>query len=304
MLARNEDWVIGMSARAVLLWADHLVILDHCSTDQTPNIAAAISREHPGRVTIMTEPDPTWEEMRHRSRMLAASRALNASHYCTVDADEILTANLIPRIRSLIDTMPAHTILQLPWVCMARGIDRYYAGGIWYNNWVSMAFRDSPELHWSSGARNGYDFHHRHPMGRQPVNHQPIQQHVLNHGGGLMHLQFVNERRLKAKQAMYQLTERLRWPNREPVEAVRHRYQPAVYDSDPAKVRVAGAYPEWWGGYEALLAKHFSPASEPWQIPAMRDMLATHPELGTGLDLFGLADELTAIPTTKTKEMV
>ena len=35
MPARNEDWIIGLSARAALMWCDELIVMDHASTDRT-----------------------------------------------------------------------------------------------------------------------------------------------------------------------------------------------------------------------------------------------------------------------------
>lgn len=289
MLARNEGYVLGMTARACMSWLDHLVILDHASTDNTISIAVTIAKEFPGRVTVLTEDDPVWHEMKYRQRMLDEARSVGCTHFATVDADEILTANLRPEIRSIVERTPAGSILEPPWVCLARGIDRYYAGGIWYFNWASMSFRDAPELHWC--ARNGYDFHHRRPMGRSFTSHRPISQsHVPDaHQGGLMHLQFVNERRLKAKQYLYQLTERLRWPKREHVDVVRQRYQPAVHSSDPRKMATAACPREWWEGYEDLM-QYFRPDSEPWQMAEIGRILSEYPGVQSGLDDFGLID--------------
>jgi hypothetical protein len=287
MPVRNEDWVLGFSARAVLRWCDELVILDHASTDGSSQIASEVTEEHPGRVTVLREDSPVWEECRHRQWLLSTARSRGATHIAMVDADEVLTANLLPSIRRLIERMPSRGIFQLPWVCLARGLQAYYAEGIWFNNWVSCAFVDSPEFHWQ--ARDGYDFHHRHPMGiANPDFCRPVVQSPASagHGGGLMHLQFVSERRLKAKQYLYQLTERLRWPGREPVSTVRARYCPAVYDSDPRRVATAPVSESWWDGYADTVSE-LSPERAPWQIGECQRILCEHPQLADGLDNFG-----------------
>ncbi len=282
---RNEDWVLGLSARAVLRWVDSLVILNHASTDGTQAILDELQSEYGDRLSVLTETDPQWNEMAHRQRMLEHARSLGATHLALVDADEVLTGNLLPTIRGMIESAPPGSILQLPWLCLRGSIDRCHVGGIWGHADVSTAFQDEPRCHWA--ARDGYDFHHRHPMGRHNVTFRPF----LHRDAGLMHLQFVSDRRLRAKQLLYCLTERLRWPNREPVDVVRRRYSVAVYGAEnPTKqsheLRKVPA--EWWAPYADLM-KHLKPDAEPWQEIECKRLLAEH---GTkrfkGLDLFGV----------------
>jgi glycosyltransferase involved in cell wall biosynthesis len=107
MPVRNEDWVLGLSARVALMWCDHLVILDHASTDRTQEILRDLCAEHPGRLTCLRNSEGLWDEMAHRQTMLEAARAENATHIAIVDADEILTANLVPGVRLTVETSGA-----------------------------------------------------------------------------------------------------------------------------------------------------------------------------------------------------
>ena len=52
MAARNEQWCLGLSARAALMWLDELVILDHASTGRKHAISPRrfVMREQSGRV--------------------------------------------------------------------------------------------------------------------------------------------------------------------------------------------------------------------------------------------------------------
>ncbi len=319
MAARNEDWCLGLSARAVLLWVDHLIILDHASTDRTPGIAFDLAAEYPNRVTILNESDPQWNEMAHRQRMLDAARSLGASHIVYVDADEVLTGNLLGRIRSLAECTLPGQILQIPWLSMRASIYRYDTSGPWGTCDASVAFQDDPLWHWT--ARNGYDFHQRHPMGKPFVAFKPIRRT----DGGLMHLQFVSERRLKAKQALYKMLEVTRWPGREPIDVIDKRYSLAVNgapkqesvsglvqhfgvaraaaivraareanpDFEPGQVATelttyAMTPAEWWAPYQEW-AKHLHVDAEPWQEAQVRKLWAEHgAEKFQGLDLFGV----------------
>ena len=280
MPVRNESWVLGLSARAALMWCDELVILDHASTDATPRIITDLFIEYPGRVFRFAEADPVWTEMAHRQLLLDMARASGGTHVAIVDADEVLTGNLLPSIRAWVERVPMGEILQVPWVCLRGGIDRYHSHGVWSQQDVSLAFRDEPRCPWT--ARNGYDFHQRAPMGRPEIAHRPIRGVSK---GGLMHLQFVNSNRLRWKQLLYCLTERLRWPDRKkPVELAKE-YGLAVYGA--GDLRTAETPKEWWEPYAGLM-QYIQVDAPAWQETECRRIIAERPELLSGLDTFGV----------------
>lgn len=295
MPVRNEDWCLGLTLRAALKWVDAVVVGLHCCTDRSAEIVAVIGGEHPGRVVTRTFNDPTWSEMNHRQTLLEIARGADATHIAIVDADEILTGNLLQSIRWRVAMLKDGQVLQLPWVCMARGIDRYYSSGTWGTNFVSMAFHDQPRYGWE--ARNGYDFHHRHPVGS--TQRDVVRQLTVN-DGGLMHLQFVSERRLRAKQALYLITEKLRWPGRQTNAALNAMYGKAVYDSDPGRVSTAISPLDWTEPYieygkldgHAWRNDFVNITADPveaWQETQVKRLIAEHGrEAFAGLDLFGL----------------
>ena len=291
MPVRNEDWCLGLTARAALKVVDHLIIFDHASTDRTPEIAREIIAEASyHQVVYNREEDPTWREMAHRQWMLDAARRLGATHIVMIDADELLTGNIQPDlIRSLIGRLTYGEVLQLPWLALPRSIDKYIAGGVWGNGqFVSMAFKDSVDAHWT--ARAGYDFHHRNPMGLpagawvKPL--APSQ-------GGLMHLQFLSERRLRAKQALYKMTETVKNPNnllgrKATVAEMDATYSRAVYEIQPTKVVCLNCPAPWWAPYREILSGLHIDA-EPWQEAECKRLMAEHgAEKFKELDLFGV----------------
>lgn len=287
MPVRNEDWIVGLTARAVLMWCDRLIVLDHASTDQTPEILDAVVRESKGRVQVVRDEDPTWREMHHRQQLLTIARSYGATHIAMVDADEIVTGNLVGDIRAHIETLPKWSVLNLPQHCLSGDIQVRYASGIWSEQHTPVAFLDDPTYRWE--RREGYDWHHRYPMGRTVSAFQPIRRAQ----GGLMHLQFLNERRLRAKQALYKMTEVLRWPDREPRAQMNARYNYAVYSgpvqpvATPA-VRLEALPTQWWDAYRPLL-RYLSPDATPWQEAACRHLWQEHgAEKFSGLDLFGV----------------
>jgi len=282
---RNEDWVIGLSARAALMWVDELIILDHASTDRTPDILRELFYEYRGRVFTVAQSDPTWREMAHRQYLLDIARQQNATHIAIVDADEVLSGNLLNSIRPAIERLRDGKLMQLPWTCLSQGTGRYFSSGVWGTNWVTMAFADHPNYGWA--ARDGYDFHHRHPVGSNSTLN--VERRGSQGAGGLMHLQFSSRRRLRAKQALYKITEVLRWRHKFTDEQINAKYNLAVYESDPLTTPTAEVPAEWWEPYESLMHR-LDVHAEPWQERAVRDAIAEHGrDKFAGLDLFGVA---------------
>ena len=280
---RNEDWVIGLSIRALLLWCDEVVAFNHRSDDRTLDILHEIQSEDP-RLIYFSGTDPTWHEMKDRQRLLECARERKASHIVTIDADEVVTGTLLPLMREVVLGTPTGRILQLPWLQLRGSICRFIAGGIWGNNRASTAFADRPEWHWET-QNGGYDHHHRHPMGLPMVPwHVVAITAPMMQGYGLMHLQMANRRRLCAKQFLYLLNERLRWPERKTAAQLNAMYGPTVHTEAAADAPVPAC---WWEGYEDLM-HHLHLDAEPWQEAECHRIIAENPGIEKGLDHFGV----------------
>ena len=289
MPVRNEDWVLGLSARAALLWCDELIILDHASKGGTHAIYD-LGKEFPNRVTWMRDENLEWQEMRHRQRLLECARDRGATHIAIVDADEILTGNLLPSIRAHVENVSRGYILQVPGYNLRGSIGRYHANGIWGNRIFSLAFQDDRRASWQ-----GDRFHHREPFGFPNLPYKPLAQGQ----GGVLHLWGSDERRLLAKQALYKMTERLRWPAKSVAEIDRY-YNLAVHQSasngtsfacrwDYAKVPAV-----WWEAYRGLM-QYLDLAAAPWQGEEAQRLWVEYGEARfAGLDLFGVVEDSVA----------
>jgi Glycosyl transferase family 2 len=279
---RNEDWILNLSARAALMWCDAIVILDHASTDATWSILGDLDWQFKDRLFWTKEKDPMWREMDHRQYMLAIARDLNATHLAIIDSDEILSGNLLGSIRTHIESMPRGWILQLPGYNLRGSLDRYHANGIWGQRWFSTAFKDDACLGWS-----GDRFHQREPSGGIVRQSRPIMQGQ----GGIMHLWGASERRLRAKHALYKMTETLRWPAKSRAE-INTLYNLAFIPSANREFdqnwRYAEVPTEWWEPYSDLRSS-VKLGSIPWQEEMCRTLHMEHgAERFAGLDLFGV----------------
>lgn len=285
MPVRNEDWILGLSVRAALMWCDEVIINLHACTDGSLSIIDDLDMQDLTRVWILRSRDAEWTEMKHRQELLNLARSHGGTHMVLVDADEVLTGNLLGKIRPMVERTAPGSILMLPWLCLRGSIDQVITSGLWAHQNASTAFPDSPEYHWAT--RDGYDLHHRHPMGAElgwycPISHREA---------GLMHLQFSSSRRLLAKQFLYQLIEMKRWPGRRSVDAVRQMYTRTVEESENAQT---SAVPDsWWAPYSHLM-QYLHLEREPWQEAECRRIIAEHPGIAAGLDDFGLTNPQSA----------
>lgn len=285
MPARNEEWVIGLSARVALSWCDSLVILNHASTDRTADIIGELQAEYPTRVFAISVPVAQWDEMEHRQFLLERARALGgdlgATHIALIDADEILTGNISPNVREMVEQTPPCSMLQLPLYNLRGNIHRYHADGIWGNRIVSLAFRDHSAARWA-----GNTFHHREPHGIAWNPFRPLKQGQ----GGVLHLWGCSERRLLAKHRLYKITERLRFPDKD-IAVIDKMYSLAIHGNlphDPADKWTYKPVPDaWWTPYEDVGQEHLHPNMKPWQEAEARRLIDEHGAAKfAGLDLF------------------
>ena len=276
--ARNEGWILGLTARAALLYCDSIVIFNHASTDDTAEIIDGLIKEFPSRVNLIESSDPEWREMEHRQCLLDFARAIGATHIANVDADEILAGDLLPTIRGHIERLQPGTFLGIPMKNLHRSIAEYRADPSPFGSMAGtmLAFADAPNLGWA--AKNGYDHHSRAPQGSRMGN-------ILSTDGGLMHLQFASWRRLVAKHKAYRILERLKYPGKR-VEDIERLYSQAT-DESGLKLRPVPS--SWWQPYEHLMG-YLDLDREPWQEGYVRRAVAEHGSAHfAGLNLIGLA---------------
>lgn len=244
MPARNEAWVIGASLRIAAMWNDEVIVLAHCCTDETADIVMDVAAENPGRIHLIVEDSPNWPEMNHRQRLLEEARRRQATHVSIVDADEILTGNLLPGVRNQIAQLPPGAYAHFGMPCMWRSLtERRVDPSVWADRYdICIAFGDRRDLGWQA-AHDGYQHHHREPYN----GHCSFVGHGME--GGVMHLQWVDWRRLVAKQTWYQVMETLKYPSK-PLWEIAYNYSRAM---DETGLKTQTVPEEWWKPYKDLL---------------------------------------------------
>jgi glycosyltransferase involved in cell wall biosynthesis len=277
MPARNEGWVLGLSARSALKWCDALVVLDHASTDDTPELLESLAKEYPGRVYTISVDDPSWPEMAHRQQLLEFARAIGSTHIAPVDADEVLAGEMLPIVRGRVEQLGAGKYIGTPMRNLHRSIHQYRCDNSPFGSQAGtmLAFCDHPSLYWQS--KDGYDHHQRSP-------HKSSMGAGMR-GAGILHLQFASWRRLTAKHAWYKCMERLKYPSKS-IADIEKQYSLAPNETG---LQLADVPAEWWHPYEEYM-HYLDLDRDPWQESAVRHMVADHgAEKFDGLNLYGVA---------------
>lgn len=287
MLVKNEDWILGLSARVALLWCDVIAFYLHDCTDGTQRIVDELEKEYgEERIVRAWNHAAGWPEMDMRQALLEQGRKAGGTHFALIDADEVLTSNLLPHIRARVEALRPGCMLEVPMAAMWKSIWQYRDdASVWSKAWLTLAFRDIPErCSWKPDVA-GYQHHHRHPYGLR--KHEREGEHGA---GGVMHLQFADWRRLVAKHAWYKMRERVTYPERA-ISRIDDMYSQAVNETG---VRTSTAPLHWWSMYSQWLSQlHLN--REPWHADACRRYIAEHgAETFAGLDLFGVTDHAQA----------
>ncbi len=281
MMVRNEQWALGLALRAALMWCDDVLVLDHGSTDRTPQIIDDAVAEFGGeRVKVMRVDEPQWDEMTRRNQMLETARLSGATHCAIVDADELLTGNLLNVARRMFDPLRPGNQLALPMVSTYLSLSvRRWDRSFGELSSLTLGFMDAPELSWRP-AHDGYQYHARPPKGSTKTT-MPIDYRE----GGVFHLQYVTQERLQAKAVWYKLVELLRWPGRKSVHELNHMYG---WTLDRTDIKTSAIDESWWAPYRDLMSKHLDISAECWHAEEVRRLLEEHGcEKFRGLELYG-----------------
>lgn len=288
MLARNEAWIVGYTLRGVMQYVDDVVFLDHGSTDDTLRLVEQVRAEYPGRIHLMHADANAeeWPEMHLRQATLAKGRDVGGTHFVIADADELLTANHVAHVREWFAALEPGELIDLPMVAPWRGLLAYRDDdSVWSRSRITFGFRDAPDLTWA--PRDGYQFHCRPPHNSKAApgdRKHPIDDKAH---GGVMHLQWVNWRRLTAKHAWYKMQEAARWPEKRTAHELNRVYGEAL---DERHIKCMPMRQSWLQPYDTFLC-YADLAADGWQAADCRRMLEEYgPGPFEGLDLFGVLD--------------
>ena len=226
---KNEAWILDRFLQCASLWADHIVVADQQSDDDTRAIAQRYAKVH-----LIENDSPAYDEAARQRLLLQAARAIPVEGkrlLLALDADEMLTANWMtsPEWARVLAAEPG-TVAWFYWINVLPGVEQ---------GWHDPSAK--PFGYMDDGAPHaGYPIH----SPRIPLRPGAAALHLRD--VRVLHYQYTNWPRMRSKQRWYQCWERLHHPEKRPVTLYRQYHQ-----MDVMRERAAPLRPEWLAGYEA-----------------------------------------------------
>ncbi|MBY0110248.1 MAG: glycosyltransferase family 2 protein [Candidatus Babeliaceae bacterium] len=250
---RNEEIMIKQCLQALSLYVDAIVILDDASTDKTLDIIYSL--KDTCKVERIIE-KKSWfrDEPGDRNALLNTGRKIGGTHFISLDADEIFSANCLENnyLRDLVLSLNPGDSLDFPFTNLWRSI-KYYRNdsSVWSPHRRTFIFCDDGKGRLESG------FIH---CGRCPANLSGQKKIAHDMSKTILHFQFVNWRNLLIKQAWYRCLEIIRNPSKSIIEIN------SVYgqSKDERNIQRSKCPKKWFDGYDFFDPSIFS-TPEKWR---------------------------------------
>lgn len=223
---KNESWILEKFLMATSLWADHIIIADQFSDDDSREIARKFEK-----VILIRNPSVEFNEPERQRLLIEAARKIEGPRLLiTLDADEFLTANFHDSDEwKFIMHAPAGTVIRFKWINLKPGLAKYWSPDTHF----PWGFMDDGSEHTGAVIHST-----RIPM---PANHMKIDLEEIK----VLHYQYTDWERMASKHRWYQCWEVLNRPKRSAFEIYwqyHHMYE--VTDADLLDVKN-----EWFDFY-------------------------------------------------------
>ncbi len=208
---RNEGWILDTFLKATSMWADHIIISDQRSTDDTCEIASRYKK-----VTLLHFDKEEFNEYDMRAPLIAEARKIQGEKIIfSFDADEILTYPVGNVEWEEMLNLPIGTIIQLPLRNVRPGFSKY-----WEPNMLNCGIVDD--------RREFFTGLIHVPRLFEPTATDDV---YTAHDLGLLHYQYVDWCRMQSKHRWYQCYEHIVMPEKSVIELYRqyhHMYNPCL----------------------------------------------------------------------------
>jgi hypothetical protein len=256
---KDEAWILERFLKCASIWADHIIIADQQSNDESREIARSFPK-----VTLIENKSHTYNELDRQELLIAQARKIPGPKILmTLDADEFLTANFL--------TSPEwETILRLPKGTVIRfQRPEVFAGtsGLCYFGFpwdIPIGLFDDGTKH--KGLTIIHSARIPSKAGAPTVTPMQIK---------LMHYCLLDRERFKSRIRWYQCFEYL-YTKKRPIELYRFYRQDALIASSA----VAPVPEQWVQGYEQR-GIDMSSAHRPGPYRWDKEVLQLFEEYGT-----------------------
>lgn len=224
---KNEAWILGRFLQCASVWADHIIIADQGSEDDSREIASRYPK-----VTLIDNPSTTYSETERQKMLLAAARRFpDPRLLITLDADEILTSNFMnsPEWNTVLQAAVG-TVIYFRWINVRPDLQSYWSPESYY----AWGFMDDGSEH------TGFLMHSPRvpvPAGAPSLKLKNIR---------VLHYQYAKWERMESKHRWYQCLERVNQPLLSSIELYRqYHHMNAIPPSD-----IRPMQEKWVSGYE------------------------------------------------------
>ena len=215
---KNEACFLDRFLKCTSLWADHIIISDQNSTDDSRKIA----RRYP-KVKLITNKDDSYDEKKIRQVTYDEARRINGQRLLiAIDADEIFTPNFRTSFEwgKMLSVSPG-TVIKSKFVNLMPDMKHYWLGPI-----------DLPWGFMDDGSEYNADKIHTNRM-IYPKNAPVLFLNEIM----VIHYQYTDWERMESKHKWYQCWERINSPKKSAVEIYRsYHHMYSVKKSDMRKI--------------------------------------------------------------------
>lgn len=225
---RNESWIIRPFTRAAHTWADHIIVADQSSSDDTFSQLQSL----PG-VTAVVNDSPGYDENYRQKLLLKHARQVPGKRLLVgLDADEALSANALQsKDWERIDQAKPGTIVRFRWVNILPGFTQAWIPP----NLIPCGFIDDGSEHVGKAIHSARV---PHPEGAPTLDLDDIV---------VLHFQYVAWERMESKQRWYQAWEFASRKAMSPLQIFRqYNHMRGSWN----QAEIFSVRPEWFAAYE------------------------------------------------------
>jgi len=192
---KNEAWILKLFLESTSLWADHIIILDQNSQDESIKIAMSFPK-----VTLIKNLSNVYNESDRQKMLIDEARKIAGEKILiALDADESLTANSVNSLEwEIIKKLDPGTIIKFDWVNLLPKKGVYWLGQ--YK--MPFGFVDDGSEHVGVAIHSP----------RIPIS--PNKPEYFPKDIKVMHFQYADWERMQSKHRWYQCWEHIKDPKR------------------------------------------------------------------------------------------
>jgi glycosyltransferase involved in cell wall biosynthesis len=218
---KDESWILEKFLTAASLFADHIVVLDHNSSDNSKEIASKFAK-----VELIDYPGSGFDENSRRRILLERARSFGQGNLIfALDADEFFSPEFLSsEIQKVLHSAPEGTRFRVPLANLRPGLKDF-----WVEKMDPVGLVDD-----GSTFDHGKEIHFpRLPSGKQAnVVELP---NVF-----LMHLQYVDWNRMLSKRRWYMAWENINYPTKHPLRIIRrYSHMDVIHPSQTSQMPVS-----------------------------------------------------------------